>query len=143
MLAAYVLGFTSHTSLQGLQDLAIAHDAVRIMQDMRPLLQRGVCYIPLVYLDEAGVTEEMLQSGVMSPALENALTRMWQCAQSHYQTALRAVSDADKKALKPLFTYTLLSMKLGNLLAKHHFPVLTEITQLTPLYKLYLAWRKS
>lgn len=141
LLSAYVLGFKEHSSLQGVHDLAISVAILRLIQALRHHLYRGWCFIPLSLLEQHGVTEVMLQSGQMSPELRAALDDLWQLAQRKYESGLEKIPPADKKTLKPLIINANLSIKLGKEIAAEGFPVLTEQTSLTPLSKLFIAWK--
>jgi phytoene synthase len=98
-------------------------------------------YLPQQDMQTYGVTDNDLLAAQTSPALAKLLAFEAQRALALYDQALAALPEADRRAQKPglmmasIYRHLLLSMQAEG------FGVLQRRVTMTPLRKLWLAWR--
>jgi phytoene synthase len=143
LLSAYVLGFKEHISLTGVHDISIVIEVVHLLQDLPQHLQRGICYLPLDILEKHQVNEADLTTPQLSEKLHKPLQDIWQFAINTYQQGIHKIAKTDKAAMTPLLIYAELSYKLGQELAKENFAVFDHKLALTPIRKLWTAWKTN
>lgn len=141
LLSAYVLGFKDHASLTGVHDISVMIEVVRLIQDLPQHLQRSICYLPLDVLEKHHVSEAELGNNALSDSLLKVLQETWQFALTTYRQGLTKITANDKKSLTPLLIYAELAHKLGQELLRDNFAVFDHKIALTPIRKLWIAWR--
>lgn len=143
MLAASIFGYTNPNTLEYAKKLGIAFQLVNIIRDIGEDARRGRIYIPEDELLAFGVTpQEILQFKIIEPKNFIALaSKLATLARSYYSDALLALSAEDRS-----------SQRSGIIMAEIYFCILTEIERsnfmvldrkisITPLRKLWVAWR--
>lgn len=143
MLAATVFGYKNTNTLEYAKLLGVAFQLVNIIRDIGEDARRGRIYIPEEYLDEFDIKpSDILNLNVPDNAKFQALmSKMAKLARQYYNDAMQALPLEDR------------TMQLsGLIMAKIYFSILTEIENsnfavlnqkitLTPLRKLWIAWR--
>ena len=140
-LAATIFGFTDRATLKYAHDLGIAFQLTNIIRDVGEDAQRNRIYLPLDELQQFGVAQSDLLAGRSSPEFQALLAFQTQRAQSYYQQAMQALPQVDRRNQRPGLVMAAIYQAVLNEIARDNFPVLQQRVSLTPIRKLWLAWR--
>ena len=91
LMMAPLLGTTDPRALEHAADLGRAMQLTNILRDVKEDLARGRVYLPREELAAAGVTEDALRAGVVTPPLEQLLRQQIARARSLYASAAQGV----------------------------------------------------
>jgi len=143
MLAATIFGYKNAKTMEYAKQLGIAFQLVNIIRDIGEDARRGRIYIPEEYLKEFAIQPtELLNLKIPDDVKSHALmSKMARLARQYYSDAMQSLPPEDRA--------TQLS---GLIMAKIYFQILTEIENsnfavlnqkitITPLRKLWIAWR--
>lgn len=143
MLAATIFGYKNANTIEYAKQLGIAFQLVNIIRDVGEDARRGRIYIPEEYLAEFAIAPaEILNLKISDNSKFHALmSKMTKLARQYYNDAIQVLPLEDRA--------TQLS---GLIMAKIYFGILAEIENsnfavlnqkitLTPLRKLWIAWR--
>ncbi|MEY3037116.1 MAG: presqualene diphosphate synthase HpnD [Burkholderiaceae bacterium] len=139
--AAHIFGQTQAATTTYAHTLGQALQLTNIIRDVGEDARRGRVYLPQQDMQTYGVTDNDLLAAQTSPALAKLLAFEAQRALALYDQALAALPEADRRAQKPglmmasIYRHLLLSMQAEG------FGVLQRRVTMTPLRKLWLAWR--
>lgn len=143
MLAATIFGYKNANTLEYAKQLGIAFQLVNIIRDVGEDARRGRIYIPEEYLAEFAIQPaEILNLNITDNIkFRSLMAKMAKLARQYYNNAMQSLPPEDRA--------TQLS---GLIMAKIYFQILTEIENsnfavlnqkitITPLRKLWIAWR--
>ncbi|MBL8910849.1 MAG: phytoene/squalene synthase family protein, partial [Archangium sp.] len=91
LMMAPLLGTTDPRALIHAADLGRAMQLTNILRDVKEDLARGRIYLPQDELTAAGVTDEQLRAGVITPSLEKFIRQQIDRARSLYASAAKGV----------------------------------------------------
>jgi phytoene synthase len=102
---------------------------------------RGRIYLPMTDLQQFQVTANDVLQRRDSPAFQDLM--QFQAARAHdlYDQALALLPEADKRTQKPGLMMASIYRTLLHEIETAHFPVLQQRVALTPVRKLWLAWK--
>lgn len=143
IMAAEIFGYQDRQTLKYAHHLGTAFQLTNILRDVREDAERGRIYVPLEELERFGVAPEELRGSTTTAAMKELFAFQAQRARGYYRKAFDALPDCDR--------YTQLS---GLIMAAIYLATLDEIERdgfrlmerrirLTPLRKLWLAWRTA
>lgn len=143
MLAASIFGFSNPNTLVFAQKLGIAFQLVNIIRDIGEDARRNRIYIPETYLLEFKIApQEILQRNINnSQQFNDLIHKLANLARCYYDAALIELAPEDRALQRSAI-----------IMAKIYFCILTEIERqpllllnhkisITPLRKLWIAWR--
>jgi phytoene synthase len=139
--AARIFGQTEAATTTYAHTLGQALQLTNIIRDVGEDARRGRVYLPQDDMRTHGVSEADLLQPRTSPALAGLLAFEAQRALALYDQALAALPLADRRAQKPglmmasIYRHLLLTMQARG------FDVLQRRAAITPLRKMWLAWR--
>lgn len=140
-LSAGIFGSTSPATLQYARCLGQALQLVNILRDVGEDARRGRIYLPLDDLQRFGVkAADVLAARYVAgfvPLMEFEAQR----ARGLYRDALAALPAGERRAQRPGLIMGALYMALLDELERAEFRVLHQKIALTPLRKLWIAWR--
>ncbi len=144
-VAANIFGRTEPATLQYAHRLGLAMQLTNIIRDVGDDARRGRIYLPMSELQQFGVTaQEILKRDAPWGYSErfDALMR-FQAERAHrlYDEAFGLLPEADRRAQKPGLMMANIYRTLLREIEADHFRVLHQRTSLTPLRKLWIAWR--
>ncbi len=144
-VAANIFGRTEPATLQYAHRLGLAMQLTNIIRDVGDDARRGRIYLPMSELQHFGVTaQEILKRDAPWGYSErfDALMR-FQAERAHrlYDEAFGLLPEADRRAQKPGLMMANIYRTLLREIEADHFRVLHQRTSLTPLRKLWIAWR--
>ena len=143
LLSARIFGYSNPSTLDYADRLGIALQLTNIVRDVAEDAQRNRIYLPLEDLSRFVVTEDDLIRRREGPATQALITFEIDRAEQHYAEALALLPPEDRRAqrtgliMAAIYRTLLAEIRAGG--AK----VLTERTSLTPLRKLWIAWKTS
>jgi phytoene synthase len=139
--AARIFGQTEVATTTYAHTLGQALQLTNIIRDVGEDARRGRVYLPQDDMRAHGVTEADLLQPRTTAALAELLAFEAQRALTLYDEALAALPVADRRAQKPglmmasIYRHLLLTMQARG------FDVLQQRVTITPLRKMWLAWR--
>jgi phytoene synthase len=140
-VAAKIFGQTDPATTQYAHTLGLAFQLTNILRDVGEDALRGRIYLPIDELKQFDVKAQDLMQRQYSDRF-TALMK-FQAARAHqlYEKAFAMLPDADKRAQKPGLMMASIYRTLLREIEADNFQVLHQRISLTPLRKLWLAWK--
>ena len=140
-VAARIFGQTEEVTTRYAHTLGLAFQLTNIIRDVGEDALRGRIYLPVNELQQFDVKAHELLNRQYSERF-TALMK-FQAARAHqlYDEALALLPAADRRAQKPGLMMASIYRTLLREIERDNFQVLHQRTSLTPLRKLWLAWR--
>lgn len=144
-VAASIFGISDRTTLKYANKLGLAFQLTNIIRDVGEDARRGRIYLPEDELAQFGVPiSEITQTRTQTRMTDNFRRLMefqTRRALQTYDEALALLPAADRKAQRPGLIMAAIYRALLEEIQADGFQVLDRRTSLTPLRKLWLAWR--
>jgi phytoene synthase len=142
LLSVAIFGYTDRKTLKYAHDLGLAFQLTNIIRDVGEDARRGRIYLPADEMEKFGVSEadilECRETEQVRKLLESQIDR----AQSYYDRAFSELPDVDRKSQRPgLMMAAIYRTLLNEIQAGGCEKVLNQRVSLTPLRKLWLAWK--
>jgi 15-cis-phytoene synthase len=141
LLSARIFGHTSPATLDYAHDLGIAFQLTNIIRDIGEDARRDRIYLPLDDLARYGVRTADILQGNHSEAMRNLLQFQIARARSYYTQALNKLPAADKRAQRAGLIMAAIYRRLLDEVDTEGTRVLSARVSLTPVTKLWLAFR--
>ncbi|MCS7101791.1 MAG: presqualene diphosphate synthase HpnD [Burkholderiaceae bacterium] len=140
-LAAGIFGDPSPATLEYARRLGQALQLVNILRDVGEDARRGRVYLPLQDLQRFGVSVADVLAARYVPGFAPLMAFEAQRARGLFREALAALPPAERPAQRPGLIMGALYFALLEELERVQFRVLHQRIALTPLRKLWIAWR--
>lgn len=141
LLAAEIFGYTDRNTLKYAHDLGLAFQLTNIIRDVGEDARRGRIYLPLGELALFGVHVNDILDKKESEGFQKLMQFQIDRAQRYYQRAIEQLPAVDRKAQRTgLIMAAIYRATLEEIVASGCH-VLKERVSLTPLRKLWLAWK--
>jgi len=140
-VAALIFGQTQAQTTQYAHTLGMAFQLTNIIRDVGEDALRGRIYLPVDELQQFQVTAADLLNRRDSPAFQALMRFQTDRALGMYEQALTMLPAADWRAQKPGLMMASIYRTLLHEIAQAQFPVLKQRVSLTPVRKLWLAWK--
>jgi phytoene synthase len=141
VLAAGIFGYSDARTLEFASNLGTAFQLTNIIRDVGEDARKNRIYLPMEDLRRFDVTAADLLNARYSPAFGALMAFQAERARGYYARAMAALPAADRRAQRPgLIMAAIYSTLLGEI-ERDGFRVLTQRTSLTPLRKLWIAWK--
>ena len=141
LLAAEIFGYTNRNTQKYAHDLGIAFQLTNIIRDMGEDARRGRIYVPQDELAQFGVHTRDILDGRESDAFHKLMQFQIERAQRYYLQAFDLLPTADRKAQSTTLIMSAIYRATLNEIVTSGCHVLKERISLTPLRKLWLAWK--
>jgi phytoene synthase len=141
LLAAGIFGYREARTLEYARDLGIAFQLTNIIRDVGEDARKNRIYLPMEDLKEFGVPAADILQSRETPQFGRLMAFEAARARSHYEKALQALPDADRKPQRPGLIMAAIYRTLLEEIERDGFHVLTQRTSLTPLRKFWIAWK--
>jgi 15-cis-phytoene synthase len=141
ILAARIFGYTDPRTLDYAADLGLAFQLTNIIRDVGEDARRGRIYLPLHELAQFGVTSEDIAHSRETERFRELMEFQISRAQSYYEQAFSKLPAADRKAQRAGLVMAAIYRALLEEIRADGSRVLTRRTALTPVRKLWIAWR--
>jgi phytoene synthase len=141
LLSAEIFGYQDHQTLKYAHDLGIAFQLTNIIRDVGEDARRNRIYLPLDELRDFGVSATDVLNARESENFGRLMAFQVERAQRYYRQALSHLPPVDRKAQRTgLIMAAIYQATLDEVVASGCH-VLRERISLTPLRKLWLAWK--
>jgi phytoene synthase len=140
-MSAGIFGATDERTYEYARQLGLALQLVNILRDVGEDARRGRLYLPLDELQAAGVKVSDVLNGRYVEGFELVMRRQAQRAREAYRAALEALPAADRKAQRTGLIMGAIYLTLLEEIEREDFRVLHQRIALTPVRKLWIAWR--
>lgn len=141
ILSASIFGHTDPRTLAYAEKLGLAFQLTNIIRDVGDDARKGRIYLPVNELQQFGVTAADLLNFRHSDKFEALMRFQAERAQAVYDEALALLPKADRRAQRPGLMMAAIYRTLLDEIQRDGFHVLNQRISLTPLRKLWLAWK--
>ena len=141
ILAAGIFGYRDAKTLEFAYKLGIAFQLTNIIRDVGEDARHNRIYLPMEDLKAYGVSASEILDARSSGAFVRLMRFQADRAESFYAAALDALPAADRRAQCPGLIMAAIYRTLLDEIRRDGFDVLTRRTSLTPLRKLWIAWK--
>ncbi|VTU33344.1 Dehydrosqualene synthase [Variovorax sp. PBS-H4] len=139
--AARIFGQTDAQTTAYAHKLGLALQLTNIIRDVGEDALRGRIYLPVNELQQFDVKAHEVLNRLHSERFVALMKFQAQRAHSAYEEALALLPAADRRAQKPGLMMASIYRTLLREIERDDFKVLEQRVSLTPLRKLWLAWR--
>ena len=140
-VAAGIFGRTQAETTRYAHVLGQALQLTNIIRDVGEDAMRGRIYLPVNELQQFDVKAHEILKRTYSDRFVKLMQFQAQRAHSLYDEALRLLPDADRRSQKPGLMMASIYRALLREIEADNFQVLHQRVRLTPLRKLWLAWK--
>ena len=139
--SARILGHTDARTLDHAARLGAAVRFANIIRDVGADARRGRIYLPIDELQRFQVKAADILNGVHSERFEALMAFQAERARGLFREALATLPEADRRAQRPGLIMAALQHDLLSEIERDGWQVLQQRTSLTPLRKLWVAWK--
>jgi phytoene synthase len=140
-VSARIFGQTEPNTTPYAHTLGLAFQLTNIIRDVGEDALRGRIYLPIDELQQFDVKAHEILQRVDSPRFQSLMNFQCERALALYDEALAQLPAADRRTQKPGLMMASIYRTLLHEIRAARFPVLRERVSLTPLRKLWLAWK--
>ena len=141
ILSASIFGVTNPQTLQYAEKLGLAFQLTNIIRDVGEDARKGRIYLPVNELQQHNVTAADLLNARHSDKFEHLMRFQVERAKKVYEEAFALLPKEDRRAQRPGLMMAAIYRTLLDEIERDNFHVLTQRISLTPLRKLWLAWK--
>jgi phytoene synthase len=141
ILSASIFGVTNPQTLQFAEKLGHAFQLTNIIRDVGEDARKGRIYLPVNELQQFNVTAADLLNARHSENFENLMKFQIARAQKAYDEAFALLPKEDRRAQRPGLMMAAIYRTLLTEIENDGYHVLTQRISLTPIRKLWLAWK--
>jgi phytoene synthase len=143
IMAAEIFGFKDRATVKYAHNLGMAFQLTNILRDVHEDLQRGRLYIPRDELEQHGVSTDDLLNGHYSDNVKALLKAQARRARHYYELAFDGLPEADRYPQRSGLIMATIYLATLDEIERDDYQVLTRRVSLTPLRKLWLAWKTA
>jgi phytoene synthase len=143
LMSAEIFGYTDPATRGYARDLGIAFQLTNITRDVGEDARRGRIYLPQEDLQRFGVAPSVLLRAEYTDGFRALMAFELDRTKAWYDRALSQLPAADRKPQRTGLIMAAIYRTLLNEIARDGYRVLDRRTSLTPLRKLWLAWRTA
>lgn len=140
-LAAGIFGTADPRTLDYARKLGLALQLINIVRDVGEDARRGRIYLPIDELQRFDVKAADLLNAKYVAGYPALMKFQAQRARAIHADALQTLPAAERRAQRPGLIMGSIYLALLDELERDGFPVLHQRVSLTPLRKLWIAWR--
>ena len=141
LLAAEIFGYQDRKTQKYAHDLGIAFQLTNIIRDVGEDARMGRIYLPIEDLQRFEVTAAELLNARHSDNFRRLMDFQIERAESYYAQAISELPAVDRQAQRPGLMMAAIYRTLLDEIRRDGCQVLTQRTSLTPVRKLWIAWR--
>jgi phytoene synthase len=141
ILSASIFGVTNPKTLEYAEKLGLAFQLTNIIRDVGEDARKGRIYLPVNELQQFNVTAADLLNARHSDKFENLMRFQVERAKKVYDEAFALLPKEDRRAQRPGLMMAAIYRTVLDEIERDNFHVLTQRISLTPLRKLWLAWK--
>lgn len=141
VLSASIFGSTSENTIQYAEKLGLAFQLTNIIRDVGDDARKGRIYLPMSELQQFGVTAADILNARHTENFEKLMRFQYERAQRTYDEAFALLPQEDRRAQRPGLIMAAIYRTLLVEIERDNFHVLNQRISLTPIRKLWLAWK--
>lgn len=143
LMVTEILGYDHHRTPRYASDLGIALKLMDLICNLQHAVQHGRNYLPRDEMREFNVDRQTLLRRDESAALRQLLASQANRARDFARRAINRLPDADRARQTPGLILAAIAESRLDEIESDGFQVLSRKTDLTPLRKLWIAWRTA
>ncbi|HEB98167.1 MAG TPA: squalene synthase HpnD [Thiotrichales bacterium] len=143
LLSAEIFGYRNRRTLKYAEQLGTALQLTNIIRDVREDAARGRIYLPQDELARFGVDPRDLLAFHATPAFRKLMAFQADRARSYYDRALETLPEEDRYRHRSGLIMAAIYRATLDEIERDGFRVLEHRVSLTPLRKLWIAWRTA
>lgn len=140
-LSARIFGFSDPRTLEYAQELGLAFQLTNIVRDVGDDARRGRIYLPVNELQQFNVKAADILNSRYSDDFVRLMRFQADRARDSYRKALDLLPEADRRTQRPGLIMAAIYHALLEEIERDDFQVLHQRISLTPVRKLWLAWK--
>jgi len=141
LLAASIFGYTDPRTLEYAKNLGTAFQLTNIIRDVGEDARKNRIYLPMDELKKFEVAAADILQGRYSENFANLMSFQARRAQSFYAKAMQSLPEADRRSQRAGLIMAAIYRATLAEIEREGYRVLTQRTTLTPLRKLWIAWK--
>ncbi|MGQ0511620.1 MAG: presqualene diphosphate synthase HpnD [Betaproteobacteria bacterium] len=141
LLAAGIFGYRDPRTLEYATSLGTAFQLTNIIRDVGDDARRNRIYLPMDELRSFGVPASDILQAKHSDAFVKLMEFQYRRAVGFYDTAMGLLPAQDRGPQRPGLIMAAIYRTLLEEIERENFRVLSHRTSLTPLRKLWIAWK--
>ncbi|HEY1044672.1 MAG TPA: presqualene diphosphate synthase HpnD [Telluria sp.] len=141
ILSASIFGVTNPRTLEYAEKLGLAFQLTNIIRDVGEDARKGRIYLPVSELQLFDVKAAEILNARHSEKFEHLMQFQADRAQHLYDEAFALLPKEDRRAQRPGLIMAAIYRTVLDEIQRDGFKVLTQRTSLTPIRKLWLAWK--
>ena len=141
ILSASIFGVTDPQTLKYAEKLGLAFQLTNIIRDVGEDARKGRIYLPVSELQQFKVTAADLLNARHTEQFATLMAFQAARAQATYDEAFALLPPADRRAQRAGLMMAAIYRALLTEIERDGFHVLTQRISLTPIRKLWLAWK--
>jgi len=141
LLAAGIFGYANPQTLRYAETLGTAFQLTNVLRDVGEDARRDRIYLPLDELQRFGVSPADVLAGRHTEAFARLMAFQIQRAEQYYDRALALLPAEDRRAQRPGLVMAAIYRTLLREIRRDGGRVLAHRIALTPIRKLWIAWR--
>ena len=141
LLAAGIFGYANSRTLEYAKSLGTAFQLTNIIRDVGEDARKNRIYLPMEDLRAFEVTAQEILSGTHSGKFTKLMEFETRRAESYYQKAMTALPQEDRRSQRAGLIMAAIYRSTLAEIERDGFKVLDRRTSLTPLRKLWIAWK--
>ncbi len=142
-LAATIFGYQQRCTLKYAYQLGLAFQLTNIIRDVGEDARRGRIYLPLDELRQFNVAETNILGAHHTEDFSRLMAFQIERALSHYRQAFEALPSEDRALQRPGLIMAAIYHALLEEIERDGCRVLERRIALTPLRKLWIAWKSA
>ncbi|MFO1283400.1 MAG: presqualene diphosphate synthase HpnD [Burkholderiales bacterium] len=143
LLSAEIFGYTNPATRGYAHDLGIAFQLTNIVRDVGEDARRGRIYLPQDDLARHAVAPSSLLRGRVDPGFRELMAFEVGRALGWYDRALAQLAPEDRRAQRAGIAMAAIYRTLLDEIARDGYRVLERRVALTPIRKLWIAWKSA
>lgn len=140
-LSARIFGYSDPRTLEYARELGLAFQLTNIIRDVGDDARRGRIYLPVNELQQFNVKAADILNSRYSDDFVRLMRFQTERARETYRKALALLPEADRRAQRPGLIMAAIYHALLEEIERDDFKVLHQRISLTPVRKLWLAWK--
>jgi len=141
LLAAEIFGYTDRATQKYAHDLGMAFQLTNIIRDVGEDARRGRVYLPVDELQRFNVPVADILNSRYSDNFKALMEFQIERAEQYYAQAMSQLPTVDRKAQRPGLVMAAIYRAVLEEIKRDGCQVLSQRTSLTPIRKLWIAWR--
>jgi phytoene synthase len=141
LLSAEIFGYQDSRTLEYAADLGLAFQLTNIIRDVGEDARRGRVYLPLDEIERFGVSVADITGSRETDNFRRLIEFQIERALEYYGEAFRKLPAVDRRAQRAGIVMAAIYRALLDEIQRDGCRVLTRRTSLTPIRKLWIAWK--